>query len=174
MQRRDFIKCFILFGITIKNEININFITTKTDVKNKLSLLKEIDISVESLEGGSILCYYDNNKNLKKFKISQFSEGARIVSNIYVENDQICKISEVFTKYNRPIYYGKELALSLNDKEWHDDSKFIITNRELLISDDMIYENKSYNQCNAENVDLYKLKNKYDKRLLDILKYESV
>jgi len=174
MQRRDFIKCFVLFGITIKNEININFISTKTDVKNKLSLLKEIDISIESLEGGSILCYYDNNTNLKKFTISQYGESARIISNIYVDNDQICKISEVFTKYNRPICYDKELALSLGDNEWHDDSKFVVTSRNLLVNDDMIYENKSYNQCNSESIDLFTIKSKYDKRLLDILEYETV
>jgi hypothetical protein len=174
MERRDFIKCFTLFGISITNEININFFTATTDLKNKLSLLKKIDISNESTEGGSILCYYNNDNNLKKFTISQYGESARQIAHVYINNDEICKISETLTKYNRPINYDKELALSLDDNEWHDDKKSKVTIRRLLINDDMIYENKSYNQCNAENIDLYHLKSEYDRRLLDILTHESV
>lgn len=170
MDRRDFIKCTLMLSVTFKFNITINFNFVKTEIKNKLKLLKNIDISHESTEGGSINCFVDNINSLKKFELDQYFESGRINSQVYVNDNKIYKIVELITQYNRPIYYNQELALSLNDQEWHSEDKYKITKRELLVKNGIIYENKSLSECNSENIDLLQIVEKYSERLPKIMK----
>lgn len=91
-------------------------------IKQKLNIIRAIDISDESTEGGVITCFLKDNK-LRKVSIEQCWESGKYFLNILLNsNESINKVEEIEIHYNRPFYWTKESADEYND-EWFDKEK---------------------------------------------------
>ena len=153
MKRRNFFKTLALGALLIK----INSLSLRIFLKEKLNLIKKIDISNESTEGGEIICLIEDNK-ICKATIEQFWESGKHFIKIFFNKDKkIDTVLEIKFHYNSPFYITKKIAKEIGDTEWFDDNKTKIIKNKFFFSDGKIIDFITNNS--PENIDIKAIEN---------------
>ena len=147
MRRGDFINSLTLAGLFFKsNVLGLHFF-----IREKLNRIVKIDISDESLEGGEISCFMEDDSILR-VNVDQYGEYWQYHSEILLaKENSIHKATETIYKYraqfelenatvienvfyfvNDKIYHHKtssekEIDLAKSQRQFHDRLHFVLT-----------------------------------------------
>ena len=94
----------------------------------------------ESLEGGTIKYYYQN-ENIEKIVTRHYGEMFQQLTEYYVLNEQLSFVYTKLYKYNRPMYYDENSMRKANDTEAFDfDKSKIFEHRSYFENGELIHQ----------------------------------
>ncbi|MCX6325719.1 MAG: hypothetical protein NT144_03555 [Bacteroidia bacterium] len=158
MKRRSLLKTLALGALLFKT----NSLGVTLFFKEKLTLIKKIDISNESTEGGEIICYIEDNKLCKATIEQCWESGKHLIIILFSNDNKIDTVLEAKVHYNRPFYFTKRTAMEIGDTEWFDDNKTKILKNKFFFSDGKIIDFTT--NYSKQSVDIKAVENYFNSR----------
>ncbi|MFC1730726.1 hypothetical protein ACFL6I_10375 [candidate division KSB1 bacterium] len=154
----------IIAGLSVKSkvfDINLN-------VKEKLNIIKRIDISEESTEGGVISCFIDGNY-LSKIYVEQCWESGKYFLKILLRQNRIIRVDEIIKHYNVPFYVTKSLAKEIGSTEFFNEQKSKVIINSYYFKEDKITNFSTSSKQNIDKKEIQKSENAFKKRVQFVL-----
>jgi len=164
IKRRKFFQAMVVAGLSVKSQFfNINF-----NIKEKLNVIKKIDISEESTEGGVISCFINGN-SLSKIYLEQCWESGRYFLTILLKQNRIIRVDEIIEHYNVPFNITKNLVDEIGSTEYFDEKKSKITKNSYYYKEDRITNYSTSTKQKIDHKEIIKVENIFKKRVQFVL-----